>query len=56
MRIRKKLFEIRIYEYDFMDEHFFRAEAKGISASGSSVRIAINDLLKEIKIWEGKNG
>ena len=43
---KKKICEIKIYEYYTMEVPFYRAECNGISAPGSTIRKAIRQLLE----------
>jgi hypothetical protein len=47
MRIRKKLFEIKVYEMN-MDKGFYRAESNGISVPSKTINGAIKELLNSL--------
>lgn len=47
MRKKRKLFEIKVYEYN-TTHRFYRAEHRGISVPSRTIKGAVNGLLKTL--------
>jgi|TARA_Y100000034_G_scaffold37533_1_gene46123 hypothetical protein len=48
VRRKKKLFEIKVYEFNVNEKRFFRAESSGFSVPSRTIKGAINNLLKDL--------
>ena len=48
--------DIKVYQYyNSTPDKFYRAECNGFSVSGNTIKIAISDLLKELKEYKMLN-
>jgi len=53
VRIKRKIGEIKLYEYNINDSKFYRAKMDGISSPGRTINSAIKRLLETYKQLNG---